>query len=49
VKKVLGIFILLLSMLACGAPNATPQAEGVKTIVAATLDQMIQSIIVVSP
>jgi hypothetical protein len=40
VKKFVGILIVLLSILACATPGGTPQAEGVETIVAATLDSL---------
>jgi hypothetical protein len=40
VKKFVGIFIVLLLILACGAPAGGPQETDVETIVAATLDSL---------
>jgi hypothetical protein len=40
VKNFVGIFIVLLSILACGAPVGGSQETGVETIVAATLDSL---------
>lgn len=39
-KKIVGIFIVVLSILACTTPAGTPQGSDVETIVAATLDSL---------